>query len=188
MNLERPGIFFKSIHFVRLMVVVLLANIAILGFIVLPNKARIKRQQEQYQSLRRDVAAEKKGNQELLVRLEKLQQAQKDITEMYAKIFVPKKKGATDIRLELESLIRNNQIQRTDVRHSNTPLPDYKLQQYSLGVPVEGTYVNIRRFINDIERSEHFLILDRVDLASEKKGDVLTLDFELSTYLVDNEI
>lgn len=188
MNLESPGMLLKGIHFVRLMVIVLLANIAILGFIVLPNKTRIRGQQQSYQGMRRDVVEAKKENQELQTRLEKLQQAQKDINEMYAKVFVPKKKGATDIRLELESLIRNNQIQRTDVNHSNTAMPDFKLQQYSLSVPVEGTYVNIRRFINDIERSQHFLILDRVDLASEKKGDVLTLDFSLSTYLVDNEI
>ena len=188
MNLERPGTLLKSIHFVRLMMIVLLANIAVLGFIVLPNKTRIKSQQLQYQSMRRDVATAKKDNQQLQARLEKLKQAEKDIQEMYAKVFVPKKKGATDIRLELEGLIHNNQIQRTDVSHANTPMPDFKLQQYSLSVPVEGTYVNIRRFINDIERSQHFLILDRVELASEKKGDVLTLDFELSTYLVDNEI
>src|SRR5215510_5407901 len=99
MNLERPGTLLKGIHFVRLMMIVLLANIAVLGFIVLPNKTRIKNQQQQYQNMRRDVATAKKDNQQLQARLEKLKQADKDIHEMYAKIFVPKKKGATDIRL-----------------------------------------------------------------------------------------
>ena len=70
---------------------------------------------------------------------------------------------------------------------SYSDLPDFGLQMFTLGVPVEGNYRNLRRFINSIERSKHFLILDRVDLSSEKKAEVLNLDFRISTYLVQSD-
>jgi Tfp pilus assembly protein PilO len=91
------------------------------------------------------------------------------------------------IRMELEGLANNLQVKRSDFSYDYKNLEDFGLQHFMLSVPVEGNYRNIRRFINSIERSEHFLILDRVDLSSEKKDDTLNLDFTLSTYLVENE-
>jgi hypothetical protein len=55
---------------------------------------------------------------------------------------------------------------------------------------VEGAYRDVRRFINDIERSDYFLILDRVHLSAERRaqaGENVQLNFQLSTYLRDEE-
>jgi Tfp pilus assembly protein PilO len=92
------------------------------------------------------------------------------------------------IRLELEDLARSLQVKRGDFSYNyDDSVADPKLQEFRLAVSVDGNYRNIRKFINSIERSKHFLILNRVDLSSDKKPDSLSLDFQLSTYLVKGE-
>lgn len=188
MNVEKMSVFLKRVHFVRLVLFLILLNAVVLALLVLPNKAKIEKLQASYADLRTQAAKEESGKRNLQERLHKLQDAQKDLETIYKEKLVTKEKGVPDIRLELESLTQSLQVRKRDFSYSYKPLPDFGLQEFTLGVPVEGNYRNIRRLINSIERSRHFLILDRVDLSSERKGDLLTLDFRLTTYLVDHEI
>jgi type IV pilus assembly protein PilO len=187
MNLEKLSISLKRIHFVRLALAILLINVIVWVFFVLPKRNRIETLQSNYASLRTQVAADQKEVRALEARVKKLQQAQKDLKTIYSDVLVPRREGVTAIRLELETLARDLQIIRQDFSYDYKDLPEFKLQHFTLGVPVEGNYRNIRRFINSIERSKHFLILDRVDLSSEKKTEAVNLDFVLSTYLVEDE-
>lgn len=187
MNIEKISVRLKNIHFVRILLVVLGMNLAIWGFLVLPKQDRIAALQKNYADLRTQSAADQKEIKELQARLKHLQQAQQDLKTIYSTMLIRRREGVTTIRLELESLANNLQVKRRDFTYDYKDLEGYGLQQFMLSVPVEGNYRNIRRFINSIERSEHFLILDRVDLSSEKKEDILNLDFSLSTYLVEDE-
>jgi Tfp pilus assembly protein PilO len=187
MNTEKLSILLKRIHFVRIMLAALALNFAVWAFLVLPKQDRIARLQDNYGQLRTQAAADQRNVKELQNRLKHLQQAQQDLKTIYSTLLVSRTRGVTEIRLELESLANDLQVKRRDFTYDYEELEDFNLQQFTLSVPVEGNYHNIRRFINSIERSEHFLILDRVDLSSEKKADVLNLDFMLSTYLVKNE-
>lgn len=187
MNIEKISVALRRIHFVRLTLVFIFINAVILTVLVLPKRARIAALQSQYATLRSEAATDRRELRMLEERLKNIQQAQKDLQTIYSKVLATKKKGVTEIRLELEGLTRSLQIKRQDFSYNYENLDDFKLQHFMLGVPVEGNYRNIRRFINSIERSPHFLILDRVDLSSEEKADALNLDFRISTYLVEDE-
>jgi Tfp pilus assembly protein PilO len=91
----------------------------------------------------------------------------------------------------LQDLAGSLSVERGGLDYDYDDLPQYGLRHFSLAVPVEGAYREIRRFINEIERSQYFLILDRVDLSAEKEsksGENVTLNFQLSTYLRDEEL
>jgi Tfp pilus assembly protein PilO len=186
MNIEKLSINLKKIHFVRFLLVVLGVNLAIWGFLVLPKQDRIAALQKSYADLRTQSATDQKEIKQLQSRLKHLQQAQQDLKTIYSKLLIKRREGMS-IRMELEGLANNLQVKRSDFSYDYKNLEDFGLQHFMLSVPVEGSYTNIRRFINSIERSEHFLILDRVDLSSERKADTLNLDFTLSTYLVEDE-
>ena len=97
----------------------------------------------------------------------------------------------TAIRQELQDLAGSLTVERGAVDYDYELLPQFGLRHFTLSVPVEGAYRDIRRFINDIERSQYFLILDRVNLSAEREavsGGNLLLNFQLSTYLRDEEI
>jgi Tfp pilus assembly protein PilO len=186
MNVERVSILMKKVHLVRLSLAVIVMNLLLFIFLVLPQNSRIARLQSEYALTRTRLAASQKNIITLKSRLAGLQQAEKDLKTIYSKILIPKKTGVTDIRVEVESLAQSLQIKKDNFSYNYEPLSEFRLQQFRLGVPVEGNYRNIRKFINSIERSKHFLILERVDL-SEQKSDVLNLDFQLSTYLTDDQ-
>lgn len=189
MNIDKLSLLYKKIHLIRLALVLIGINLLIFIALVIPNHSRISDLQTVYAAARNEAMDQQNQNRELQRRIAALEQAQKDVDEIYSKVLVTKKKGATDIRLELETLTQSLQVHRLEVGMNYHPMPDFKLQYYKLSVPVEGSYNSIRRFINKIERSKHFLILERVDLTAEKKkAEMLNLDFQLSTYLVDDEI
>jgi type IV pilus assembly protein PilO len=186
MNIERLSILMKRVHLVRLALAVIVLNLILFVFVVLPQNNRIARLQSEYGLTRTRLASSQKNIANLKNRLQRLQQAENDLKSVYSRILIPNQSGVTDIRLELESLAQSLEIKKENFTYNYEPLPDFNLQQFRLGVPVEGNYRNIRRFINSIERSKHFLILERVDL-SEQKSDILNLDFQLSTYLTDDK-
>lgn len=186
MNIEKISVNLKKVHFVRFLLVVLGVNLAIWGFLVLPKQDRIAALQKNYATLRNQGTTDQKEIKELQGRLKHLQQAQEDLKTIYNKLLIRRTEGMS-IRMELEGLANQLQVKRSDFSYDYKDLQDFGLQHFMLSVPVEGNYRNIRRFINSIERSQHFLILDRVDLSSEKKEDTLNLDFTLSTYLVEDE-
>jgi len=183
MNLERTSLGFKRIHLVRLLLLALAVNIIVFFIFVRPNRAQISNLQDRYGQLRSEVRAQKQQLQILHTRLARLQQGQKDLKHLYSQVLTPKRTGVTDIRLELETLLSSLQIQKQDFSYRYQIIKDMDLQQFTLGVPVQGSYRNIRQFINSIERSNHFLILERVNLSSEQSDQQLNLDFQLSTYL-----
>jgi Tfp pilus assembly protein PilO len=187
MNLERTAHLLQRSRFVQLMLLFILLNVLVFVFLGLPARTRISRLQAEDAGLQSKILMQQREITNLQKRLAALEQAKKDLDQMYTQVLSPKKTGVTDIRLELEDLAQRLQIRKRDFSYVYSKIPDLGLLQFTLGVPVEGNYRNIRRFINEIERSHHFLILDRVVLSSEQTGEQLNLDFRLSTYLTDEK-
>ena len=162
-------------------------NLLVFTFYVIPNRSKVANLQAQYAGIRQDALEQQRHIKDLQMRLLRLQEAEKDLKYLYGTVLLPKKSGVMDIRLELEGLAQDLKVKRSDFSYSYGSIPDLHLQEFKVSVPIEGSYGDIRRFINSIERSQHFLILDRVDLTSVRE-DVLSLSFGVSTYLVENEI
>ena len=187
MNLEKAALLLTRMRFVHLAWICILLNILVFLFLGLPARTRVFRLQSEHADSQSKVLMQEREITNLKERLTALEQARKDLDLMYTQVLSPRKAGVTDIRVELESLAQKLQIRKQDFSYGYTPLPELGLLQFTLGVPVGGNYRNIRRFINEIERSTHFLILDRVVLSSEQTGEQLNLDFRLSTYLKEEE-
>jgi Tfp pilus assembly protein PilO len=63
------------------------------------------------------------------------------------------------------------------------------LISFSINVPLVGDYRNLRQFINRIEKSQNFLIVDSVSLGGAKDGGaLLDLSIHLSTYFDSPEL
>ena len=61
-----------------------------------------------------------------------------------------------------------------------------KVTKLGASMPLTGSYENLRSFLETIERSENFIIIESIQLASSKEGGViLSLTIQLSTYFVD---
>lgn len=187
MTMESLSLLFRRVHFVRWALGAILMNVLVFTFWIVPNQAKVANLQSDYANARKEAVEEQRRLNDLQLRLVRLEQAKKDLQYLYTNVLVPRKAGVMDIRLEVEDMIQQSGLRRTDFTYSYTDLPEFHLKQFRLAVPIEGNYGDIRRFINSIERSRHFLILDRLELRS-MKSDALTLNCSLSTYLVEDEI
>lgn len=191
MNFERISLLLKNIRFVYIGLLLLALNIIAFFFIVLPEKQKISKLQTSFSRQRNEIGEQQQELKVLRRRLAALQKAQKDLDMIYNQVLAQKKVGVTAIRQELQDLAGSLSVERGGLDYDYDDLPEYGLRHFSLAVPVEGAYREIRRFINDIERSQYFLILDRVDISAEKEsksGENVTLNFQLSTYLRDEEL
>jgi Tfp pilus assembly protein PilO len=190
MNFERVSLLLKQVRFVQIGLLFVLLNAVLLGFLVLPESQKITRLQADYARQRVQIVNEQKSMRTLDQRLAALEKARNDLQMIYSQVLSQKKTGVTEIRQELEELAGSMNVSRENVTYSYDLLPEFGLRHFVLSVPVEGSYRDIRLFINGIERSQHFLILERVDLSAERsanQGDNLILNFQLSTYLRDEE-
>jgi Tfp pilus assembly protein PilO len=188
MNFERISLLLKQIRFVELGLLFLVLNSLLFLFLVLPENQRISRLQSDYANQRSKMIEQQKRTRNMEHRLAALQKAQTDLQMIYNEKLSQKKTGVTEIRQELEELADSVNVSRSDVNYDYDVLPEFGLRHFTLSVPVEGAYRDIRRFINGIERSQHFLILEQVNLSAEKKSsDNLIMNFKLSTYLRDPE-
>lgn len=190
MNFERISILLKNSRFIFVGLLLVAMNIALFFFLVLPRRQNISRLQNEYSKQRFHIADQQKQMKVLSQRLGALQKAENDLKVIYNQVLVQKKIGVTAIRQELQDLAGTLTLERAGVQYDYQSLPEYGLRHFTLSVPVEGAYRDIRRFINDIERSQYFLILDRVDLSTERRaesGENVLLNFKLSTYLRDEE-
>ncbi|MCI0416866.1 hypothetical protein L0222_29200 [bacterium] len=191
MNFERISLLLKNIRFVYIGLLLLVLNMIAFLFIILPEQQKISKLQTSFSQQRNQIGAQQNEIKVLRRRLAALEKARTDLEMMYDQVLAQKKVGVTAIRQELQDLAGSLSVERGGLDYEYNDLSEYGLRHFSLALPVEGAYREIRRFINDIERSQYFLILDRVDLSAEKEsrsGENVTLNFQLSTYLRDEEL
>ena len=110
---------------------------------------------------------------------EKLKKADQELNEFY-KNRLPDRNSA--IAAEMEKLAQQNKIHITSQRweHAESDLPE--LMEVTISANVDGDYLGIVKFINGLERSKLFFILDGVGLAGEQAGGI-KLGVKLRTYM-----
>ena len=110
---------------------------------------------------------------------EKLKKADQELNDFY-KNRLPDRNST--IATEMGKLADQNKIRITSQKwdHKESDLPD--LMEVTINANVEGDYLGIVKFINGLERSKLFFILDGVGLAGEQTGSV-KLGLKLRTYM-----
>jgi len=73
-------------------------------------------------------------------------------------------------------------VQPTRVRYSINSVQNQPLERFMMNFPLQGNYASLRFFINTIERSENFLIIDGIELESGELAGELSMRIGVSTY------
>jgi Tfp pilus assembly protein PilO len=118
-----------------------------------------------------------------------LQQTTKDLETLRNDILSTRQKRMIEVQYELARLARQFNINMERVQYENEALEDESLERMAMVVPLAGGYSSLRRFVQAIERSEKFLVLERVALESGQEGGVLLqLNLTLATYFDSPEM
>jgi hypothetical protein len=70
------------------------------------------------------------------------------------------------------------------VQYQNESVDNGALERFATVVPLAGGYSNLRKFIQSVESSDNFLVIERVALGTGKSSDLVELNITLATYFI----
>jgi hypothetical protein len=94
-----------------------------------------------------------------------------EIQRLYNEKFSTRKQRLTEITAEVKSLARKAGLNPTALSYPEQQIQQYGLVKRSFIFSVEGTYIELRKFINLLELSSSFLTLESVTLSEGGAGE-----------------
>jgi Tfp pilus assembly protein PilO len=114
---------------------------------------------------------------------EALQKAEQDLQRLRTEILSTREARLVEVQRELEALCRQFKIDLDSVTFDDEVLQNEGLDKMIMVVPLKGNYTSLRNFLQAVESSEKFMLVERVALAEGKEGGVmLELSITLATY------
>lgn len=119
---------------------------------------------------RRDLESQRQG----------IERTRLAVDEMYSERLAPESERLTRIIAEVKDLAARSGLTPPAVSYPTEPLEEYGLRRRGFVFSVEGSYADLRKFINLLELSQTFLTLEQVTL-SEGGGGSLRIQLRVST-------
>jgi len=110
---------------------------------------------------------------------QKLKTAQRDLDRFYDERFASER---STIAIQLGKLADSAGVHLSAAKYEEKASPVNNIEQMDVDADVDGQYLNDVRFINSLERSKMFFILDGVDL-TQQQGGIVKLHFKMQTFL-----
>lgn len=106
---------------------------------------------------------------------------QRQCDEFFEKELRPSEGGYSQIVSDLGTIARDAGLQISGTRFREKGVDKHGVNELSINVTMEGPYPSLVSFINALERSGNFYLLDNLGLDSSTNG-MLRLNLELRTY------
>jgi Tfp pilus assembly protein PilO len=145
---------------------------------------------DQVQSLAADLGEAQKQLQpqslrrkELERRIQRAGAAKVAVKQLYDEQFLTRSQRLTRVTTEVKSLARKAGLNPRSISYPEQALEKYGLVKRSFIFSVEGTYLELRQFLNLLEHSESFLTLESVTLSEvgKEQGPELRMNLKIST-------
>lgn len=102
--------------------------------------------------------------------IERSRRNDEDIRRLYDERFSTRSQRLTRITAEVKQLARTAGLNPLSINYGEEKIEDYGLVKRSFAFSVDGTYLELRKFVNLLELSESFLTLEEVTLAGDEDG------------------
>jgi Tfp pilus assembly protein PilO len=164
------------------LLVLILANIPLYLVFVRPAIEADAGEQAHIQQVRQQVAR----RAATLNALRDIERKLKDSREKYKmferEFLFSHDQGTSELLKELDAICAEAGLLRNRVAYRLNPDPVFGMQRLGIVLPIEGTYSNIRNFLNILENTSKFVIVESMALVSEREGTgTIRLDVSLST-------
>jgi Tfp pilus assembly protein PilO len=95
--------------------------------------------------------------------------------------FATRRERLTDVTAEVQNLARKAGLAPGAFSYPEQEIEDYGLVKRSFIFSVDGTYLELRKFLDLLELSDSFLTLEDASLSEASKGQELRINLTLST-------
>jgi len=107
--------------------------------------------------------------------------AGKECDEFYRESFLDAATGYSQIEADLGAIAKETGVKATGFTFKQTDIKEKGTTEIQISATVDADYPALVRFINGLERSKNFYLLDSLRLASELTGGI-RLALDLHTY------
>jgi Tfp pilus assembly protein PilO len=111
----------------------------------------------------------------------RLPEVQQQCDRFFQDEFLEAKQGYSTVVGDLTHIAEKSGLHATSVNFKQRELEKRGVSEVGITALVEGDYASLVRFINGIERSENFYLVDSLSMASGASGGV-KLNLQLRTY------
>jgi Tfp pilus assembly protein PilO len=158
-----------------------LANLGAFAVYTVGYRGRIEALQEtldgQEEKLK-DLAKAQREDQTMLNRVHTNEQ---QVAQLYAERLSTRSRRLTGVTAEVKELAAKSGLIPRAFSYPEEKIQEFGLIRRSFVFTVQGTYVELRKFINLLEASHSFLTLDEVTLNSTSDNQELNISLKLST-------
>ena len=132
----------------------------------------------QQESRRKDLD---KQREELQGMLNQLQLNDAAVHQLYDERFSTRRLRLVGFAAEVQEMAAKAGLQPKAISYPEEEIQDYDLIKRSHIFTVQGTYANLRRFVQQLEQSRSFVTLEEVAVTGDPDGPGLRMDLSLST-------
>jgi Tfp pilus assembly protein PilO len=108
-----------------------------------------------------------------------------DCDRFEASSLLPSSTGDSAVTAELDELARKSGLQIQSLTLHHKSVPGRNLTQVDLDTAVDGDYTNIVRFMNNLQRSHNFYIVESLNLQAQGQGTgpgTMRIGLQMKTY------
>ncbi|HKV12523.1 MAG TPA: type 4a pilus biogenesis protein PilO [Thermoanaerobaculia bacterium] len=182
--MTNPGAIWRQRLWVWLPALLFFAANAVAFAIYLGYAGRVERLNEQLESQDKEVTRLTAKRKELETLVNRVRTNGEQVERLYSERFAPRSQRLTSISAEVYDLARKAGLSPQAISSPEEEIEEYGLIKRSYIFTVEGTYSELRKFINLLELSKSFLTLEGVTLSGgdeDQEGSELRMDLNLST-------
>ena len=162
------------------------ANLVVYGVVTYRLATKQERLAKEEASLAGEIASRQKVLDGLRTEQERIVRNDAVADEFWSDIVKPRTPGLTEAVAEIDRLADQTGIERGRTSYSQDVLP-VGLSEVKVRMPLEGSYFDLLRFINLLERSERFFLVREIALRDADAGQ-LALRCDVAFFLKPSEL
>ena len=166
--------------------VLALANAAVYGVYTLPRTVAERSLAARAATLREGLEREQRQIREERRQDRVLTRNAEDVAALYKR--AGQKASILKVRDEVEGLAREIGFRLGARSYADEPVKGLPLTRFRFTMPVTGSYAQLVAFLDRLERSDHFVTVDQVQLQWGEAGQVPVLSLTLSAYFFSGEV
>ncbi len=176
-----PRPFWRKPRFYRSLLGLALANIVVYGAVTYRLATKQERLAQQQASLSQEIASRQEELSALQEEQERIERNDAVAEKFWSEVVEPLTPGLTDALAEIDRLAQQSNVERGRTSYSQEVL-NVDLREMKVSMPLRGTYFDLVRFINVLERSDRFFLVREIALRDANEGQ-LNLRCNLSFFV-----
>ncbi len=161
--------------------VFLVINLIFYGLVLHPGKKGLQEREERLEVIRRDQAISLRRLETVQGDKESLDRILLNLDTFYFDVLSTREERMNPVRDEITQLARQFNVNLTKRSYPAQEYADMGVYEFKIRFPLRGRFEDVGKFIDRIENSENFLVIDRITLRSDESR-MLQLTFDLSTF------